>query len=376
VLNRGPDAYHEDAVLTFSAHTGSRLWSDTVNIVKGGGLGLAVSPDGQYVYVPSGGSSYGGNSGETPNGGFSEIATALSSHTDVRIRGSYDVNQVAPTGDGSALWLASEGMSGMFAPAIYVYDTASGKVTRTLHAPAHVQPVSVTLGGSNAFVAFDTPSYSTSAHPVNFVGVYGLTSGGMQMRLTHAFPSIAQVMVSPNGAGQNLDVLTSGGLYLYSLPSASTPPTAPTSTVTGPTVVIAAGWNLVDSAVASGHTAYWTGSAYATSAPSVADGEWMDAPSAANVTLPPVTQTSYAVAIAAHTWGMIGNPFPETVTVILQNGDKADTYTNDAYVMASGALTLQPGQGAWLYSASGGTYTIAPGSATVSTSAPPAPPVG
>jgi hypothetical protein len=65
---------------------------------------------------------------------------------------------------------------------------------------------------------------------------------------------------------------------------------------------------------------------------------------------------------------MIGNPYSIPQTVTLQSGDYAFTYApGSGYSSAqTGSVTLQPGEGAWIYSAAGGTYVVG--------TMPPAPP--
>ena len=363
VYNR---SYHYASVLWLSAATGTVENRVTESDYSAGAPHLvppntmAVSSSGNTVWIPMANTAFGGN------GNVLDANRSTSSVSNWEVHDGESVGYLTQGPNGTLY--ASDRSPANESGKMYVF--ALNPQTQSTNYKWNVPyPSSLARGSNFLFVTEDSTDTTNKILMIN-------TStkkfdGTIQNR---NFGSIEQLAYSPST--NTLDVLTFGGLYLYSLPSASTPPTAPTSTASGPTVVIAAGWNLVDRNVASGQTAYWTGSAYATSAPSAAAGEWMDAPAATNVTLPPVSQSSYAVAIAAHTWGMIGNPFPEAVTVTLQSGDKADTYTNGAYAAASGTLTLQPGQGAWLYSASGGTYTIAPGSATSGTSAPPAPPAG
>lgn len=232
VLNRGTNTYNPDSVIAFSTQTGNRTWTDKIGVVGSAGAGLSVSADGQTVYVPSGGSMFGGNSGASPYGGFSAVNTALSSHSDVRLRGSYDVNSVTTTPGGNTAWVAAEGMPGMYRPAVYVYDLQSGKVMRTLRAPGSA-PVSVALSPANAFVAFNNnldyaQTYDSGGKAINYVGIYGIAGGGMVGKIVHAFPPIKGLLVSANGTGENLDVLTVRGLYLYSIPA----PVAATTTGT------------------------------------------------------------------------------------------------------------------------------------------------
>jgi|GEM_PF-6191005 len=226
VLNQGTSTYNPDSVIAFSTQTGNRTWTDKIGFTANAGAGLSISTDGQTVYVP-------GYSGNTPTSGFSAVNTALSSHSDVRLRGSYDVNSITTTPGGDTVWVAAEGMPGMYNPAVYVYDLQSGQVMRTLRAPANQVPVSVAFDATNAFVAlnnqwFDHPYDNNTGKAINYVGIYGIAGGGMVGKIVHAFPPIKGLLVSANGTGENLDVLTARGLYLYSIPA----PVAATTTGT------------------------------------------------------------------------------------------------------------------------------------------------
>jgi|GEM_PF-3607393 len=191
--------------------------------------------------------------------------------------------------------------------------------------------------------------------------------------------NIVQLAYSPSS--NMLDVLSREGLFLYSLVS-NIPPAAPSpsSSSSNTTYTFSQGWNLVDAAlaneVAPATSDFWNGTAYVRSASSNANGEWVDTNQALTVPVPVESQTSFAVQVAAKSWAMVGNPYSQPVSLALQSGDAADTYTpGSGYTAVYGSLLmLQPGQGAWLYSASGGTYTIAPATTSVASDQPPAPP--
>lgn len=156
----------------------------------------------------------------------------------------------------------------------------------------------------------------------------------------------------------------------------------PSQTVTGSvygttgksvTVTLSAGWNLVDAtiAMASGAavTDFWNGTSYQPYARNPGHGIWVYVQSSQTINLPPNFTNDYTIQASAGGWTMIGNPFPTVETVTLQTGDTAYTYdpaSNQYSAAQTGTLTLQPGQGAWLESVAGGTYTIG--------MTPPAPP--
>ncbi len=139
------------------------------------------------------------------------------------------------------------------------------------------------------------------------------------------------------------------------------------------TVTLSAGWNLVDANVAkvsqAGVTDFWNGTSYQPDAIDAGHGIWVYEQSSQTINLPPSSTNNYTIQASAGGWTMIGNPFPTAETVTLQTGDTAYTYdpaSNQYSAAQTGTLTLQPGQGAWLESVAGGTYTIG--------MTPPAPP--
>lgn len=156
----------------------------------------------------------------------------------------------------------------------------------------------------------------------------------------------------------------------------STPPQTVTGSVYGntpATITLSVGWNLVDSSVAMAMhatvTDFWNGSAYQSRTQNLGNGIWVYESVAKTVDLPLSLMSDYTVQAGVGTWTMIGNPFPTSETVTLHTGDAGYTYdpaSNQYSATQTGTLTLQPGQGAWLYSTSGGTYTIG--------MTPPAPP--
>lgn len=148
-----------------------------------------------------------------------------------------------------------------------------------------------------------------------------------------------------------------------------TPPQIPGTQTSQITVTLSTGWNLVDSAVNNAlnqsgtvhYSDYWTGQTYSTNANSPVDGIWIYSPNGGTVSISPPTQSVLSMMIRPNSWGMIGNPYPTSQSVTLQSGDFAYTYdpsTNQYSSAISGTLTLQPGQGAWVYSANGGNYSV------------------
>lgn len=147
---------------------------------------------------------------------------------------------------------------------------------------------------------------------------------------------------------------------------ASTTPT-PTPTTGGTTVTYQPGYNLVGgptgTVLTSAGGALYTFQAtdmnyesFPASTPLVApQGYWAFFPSATTITLPTVAAQRLTVPLPVNRYIMVGNP--GDTPAALSGMDFAYTYSPSAgYVLAT---TLSPGQGAWVFSARGGTLTIA-----------------
>ncbi len=147
------------------------------------------------------------------------------------------------------------------------------------------------------------------------------------------------------------------------------PPQVPGNQNNQVSVTLSPGWNLVDAAVnaslmQSGQQTisdYWNGQSYSANATGPVNGIWIYSQNGGTVTMTTSQMNNLSMRIAAKSWGMIGNPYPTSQTVTLQAGDVAYTYdpsTNQYSSAFTGTLTLQPGQGAWLFSSNGGSYSI------------------
>ena len=90
-------------------------------------------------------------------------------------------------------------------------------------------------------------------------------------------------------------------------------------------------------------------------------GVWAFFSSPTAVTLPCITGATQMISLPADQFVMVSNPYDRPAT--LSGADVVDTFntaTNSySYTSAAGTVTLQAGQGAWVFSASGGTLTIA-----------------
>ncbi len=135
------------------------------------------------------------------------------------------------------------------------------------------------------------------------------------------------------------------------------------------TITLSSGWNLVDQSVLNAlnvqtnqvYSDYWNGHSYQSTGNSVADGIWVYTSNSTTIPITPPSSLSESTTISANTWGMVGNPYDTAVSLALQAGDVAYTYdpTSGQYSQPySSTFILPPGQGAWLFSASGGTYTV------------------
>ncbi len=383
-------------------------------------LGMAVTPDGNTLYIdaafPGGDTtqmvSVNLTTGQTHTDNSLLLAYVTSGITAT-------TPALAISADGSTVYNGEQLQTTNGAPAVAVYNSLL-QSTQMIAMPKRDSTAAVALspGGNTLYVLNNTvyvnniwtnnsvalisPATDTvlSTFPIpgsvalsmsvdgNWLIIGSNTHVYVYTRKTQAlmgtlasnqFQQIVQVV----GNGNTLGVLTTNGLYLYTngangssesngtgsssgSSGSGSGSTSSGSTGTTETVSLATGWNLVDGlvgqAVSSDPSFYWNGSAYLTTGtPSSANAEWVYSSSAsiATVTIPSNTTTS--VTIAAKTWGMVGNPTDLPATVALQAGDAAFTYDTSTqnYQATSGStLTLNPGEGAWLYSAAGGTYSV------------------
>ena len=141
----------------------------------------------------------------------------------------------------------------------------------------------------------------------------------------------------------------------------------------GLSVSVAAGWNLMSGpsgsqlggSAGSLYTFQASDSAYESFPTSTAlsggIGVWAYFPQAGLVTgLPSVTAKTQQIGLPASHFIMAGNPTDGAVTV--SGADVVDVYNaaTQRYTVTQGTAILQPGQGAWVFSRSGGTLTITP----------------
>ena len=163
-------------------------------------------------------------------------------------------------------------------------------------------------------------------------------------------------------AGQSLGTLTVG------LPNVS----VNVSVNLGTAVTLASGWNLVGGttgtqitgALSSLYTFQASDSTYESFPTSAAlsggVGVWAFFSSPTPVALPFVAAQTLMFALPVSHFIMAGNPTDGPVS--LSGADVVDTFNTatNSYTSSTGAVTLQPGQGAWVFSRFGGTLTITP----------------
>ena len=215
VLNQGNGVSSvEDMLLAFSTQTGNLVWSVDTGITARftPNEAITVSADGQDVYIPSGGTMFGNS---TLGSGYVDVNVPLQSVSDVKVSGAYEVTGVSRKDPSGLRWVTSKGMIGMYPAMTYLYDTGVGNVSAKIKAPTNESPVSVALGSTQVFVAYDNMADSNTARPINEIGTYSATGHSFQGVFKKRFPTIEQVMVTPDGTTQNLDVLTTKGLFIY-----------------------------------------------------------------------------------------------------------------------------------------------------------------
>ena len=139
------------------------------------------------------------------------------------------------------------------------------------------------------------------------------------------------------------------------------------SAPSGPSVTYKAGWNLIGGPAgatfpqASNPLYNWNGSSYDavnnSTGIQAGKGYWAFFPADTVVGVSGTANLPITVSVAANSYGMVGNPGSTAVTV--SGADFFYTYDPvNGYSQPLTTATLQPGQGAWAYSAAGGTVTI------------------
>ena len=169
--------------------------------------------------------------------------------------------------------------------------------------------------------------------------------------------SVGHLRISVTSAEATIDYIQSSGSV------ADTRDILPN--VTGPTLTLKPGWNLV--AAATGTTTFpsslfgWNGSAYTpTTAPASWQGYWYNNDTGVDQTVEIQTTTGTHLIDLSNGWNLIGNPLGSSASLSFSSaGSSAFVYnaTTKAYEPKT---TLLPGQGAWVQGVAGQTVTLTP----------------
>ena len=343
---------------------------------------MTITPNGNDLYIPAVDAPE-----NTEVTDLTSVNTVL--HTIQGISPSNIVDVAVSSPGGNTIYLIADPVN-LNGPSrakgsLMLLNPATNTVQQRF--PLQGFPTTASVDASTVFIGNTTHVYLWNRQTKKITGDISNPS----------FHQIDQII----GTANSLAVLTNNGLYLYSdsthgsssgsssttggtSPNSGTGSTSSSSgasgsgssasgTATTYSVALTSGWNLVDQATAqaaSSDTAfYWAGTQYQSQAPHSADGEWVYSPQSTSVTVTAPSAPNLSITAASKAWTMIGNPLSVPVTTTLQPGDSAFTYnasTHQYQTVSGSTLQLSPGQGAWLYSASGGTYVL--------TVAPPPPP--
>jgi len=176
--------------------------------------------------------------------------------------------------------------------------------------------------------------------------------------VTSAGPSNTLPFTYGNGSGPG-PIFGPGGFYF-----GPTPPPPPSIGVN--TIQLPPGWNLIGGGIGTTISGtpgplytYQNGNYQIVNVgtgltPGL--GYWAYLPTGGSITIPSVTLQPQSIPLPGGQWTMIGNPTSSPVQVF--GGDVVYTYSPTSNYQIT--TTLQPGEGAWIYSFSGGTLTIQP----------------
>lgn len=324
--------------------TGNVTWSfddgESQSLPASGGVVHTFTSPGTYTITMSG----------TDSNGAPVTAT-----TTVRVGGGGSSTSANPN---SNLPPASS-------PGVVVVGPSAVAPPATSFAPTSVSIVNPpTTGQVDAPLTF-TAANAVSPNPCGMIAGYRWDFGDGTPVLTGQTVAHAYTTAGPYNV-----VLTvtdcSGSQNFASSKVNIAPPLPP-----GQPVSYAAGWNLIGgptgSIVTGSASPLYTFRAGDTTDESVptstaltgGTGYWAYVPSATTSTIAMIGATTVTVPLPAGQFVLIGNPGDATATVT--GADEVLVYdpASNGYAPAS---VLQPGQGAWAYSQSGGTATIASGS--------------
>ena len=246
----------------------------------------------------------------------------------------------------------------------YTVTAGSGVTLNCPTNPAVTPPETCTASSGGATLTF-TNVPAGGVLSFGATGLSGQTSG-----LASKARGLLAWLVGDNAASP-ADAASSVGSFSVTGPGGALASNAPLPA--GLSLSVAAGWNLVGAPNGSQlggtagalYTFQASDSAYESFPTTVSlsggVGVWAFFPQAGLVTgLPVVTAQTLHLTLPAGHFIMAGNPTDGPVS--LSGADVVDTFNTatNQYSVATGTVTLAPGQGAWVFSRFGGTLTITP----------------
>jgi hypothetical protein len=212
---------------------------------------------------------------------------------------------------------------------------------------------------------------------ITTLGAQGCTPAGI---ILSASGSLSMMCPEGLSAGQPVLVTAKVSSFTFNLPygvtynAGSPSPTTETltfsSTLPAATVTYKAGWNLVGGsagtvltgAAGSLYTLKAGDSSYealpASTPLQAGVGYWAYFPAPTTVTQAPGVPQDLMIPLPAGQWIMVGNPTPSSVTVNVTPEAGALEYRYNTTSAAYETSPLSPGEGAWVYSARGGSVRI------------------
>ena len=324
----------------------------------GGGFIVQPTPIGTTTSTPSGTSTPTG--GGTPTGGTG-TPTPTSGPTN------FVVGSTLPAGSsidcsGAACTVHVPAVQGAGA---YTVTAGSGVTLSCPTSPPVSPPTTCAASNGGTTLTFTNVA---AGQILTFIatGLSAQSSG-----LTSKARGLLAWLVGDAVARTPADAVSSVGSFTVTGPGGTLASNVPLPS--GLSVSVAAGWNLMGGPSGSqlGGTA---GSLYTFQAsdssyesfPTSATlsggiGVWAYFPSGGLLTsLPNVATQTLKFALPANHFIMVGNPTDAAVSV--SGADVVDTFNagTNSYTSTTGTATLAPGQGAWVFSRSGGTLTITP----------------
>jgi hypothetical protein len=345
---------------------------------SGGVLSLVVSPAGGESLVITGGPAV--TCAQSPLS-FSSVPTT----SPITVTYTCGASQTIAAGPISLVVSTSPATP---APSIAANINANGPIT----VPAPSAPQAVNVPGPSAATpvissidpSSGPPGTQVTLNGSNLTGVtavnFGTTSANIAGCNAGGTSCGVYAPLLPNGTTANVTVVTGGGTsnaisFAYNSGGPGPiigpgggfgfgPPPPPSGLIGANTIPLPAGWNLLGGG--SGTTITGTpgplftyqGGGYQTinagTGLEPGLGYWAYLATGGSMTIPIVSLQPQSVPLPAGQWTMIGNPTSSPVQVF--GGDVVYTYSPVSNYQISN--TLQPGQGAWVFSFNGGTLTM------------------